>query len=243
MLVAFVATIAVVPALIPASASVIVRVGLPAIAVAIVGTEAYIRAIPSRSRRAFEAFSWLGEWEIANVRAVTGGGVPTAKSGAVRWLASRPERLEEAAFRVEVLLFAERIDEARALLDRVPADTGYARFVLAALRDLVDWRAGGDGDLAGMEATAAELLPPDGDDRLRAEVVIATARVRRRMADGRATAGDAVEPLLEVRERLGDRADGQVGRALRPRLWPMLLVMSLLFEVALESLGSVGNPF
>jgi hypothetical protein len=60
------------------------------------------------------------------------------------------------------------------------------------------------------------------------------------MADGRANAGDAVEPLLEVRDRLGRRADGQVGRALRPRLVPMLFLVALIIVTAAEVLGAQG---
>ena len=53
--------------------------------------------------------------------------------------------------------------------------------------------------------------------------------------------GDAAQPLLDVRERLGDRAKGQVGRALRPRLLPMLLVVSLLFALLTYGLGALGG--
>jgi hypothetical protein len=60
------------------------------------------------------------------------------------------------------------------------------------------------------------------------------------MADGRAAAGDAAQPLLDVRPRLGRRADGQVGRALRRRLFPVLLVVSLLFGFVTILLGSAG---
>jgi hypothetical protein len=70
-------------------------------------------------------------------------------------------------------------------------------------------------------------------------VTIAVATVRHRLADGRAEPGDAIEPLLEVRERLGHRADGQLGRAFRLRLWRTLLVVGLLFGVALEVVGSL----
>ena len=58
------------------------------------------------------------------------------------------------------------------------------------------------------------------------------------MADGRTDAGDAAVPLVEVRERLGARADGQVGRALRWRLLPQLLIVSLILTAAGELLGS-----
>jgi hypothetical protein len=92
-----------------------------------------------------------------------------------------------------------------------------------------------------MEAAAEAILPQDSDERLRAEVTIAVARVRRRMADGRSDAGDAAQPLLDVRERLGDRANGQVGRALRPRLLPVLLLLSALFAVLSVGLNALGG--
>lgn len=246
MLAAFVLTSLAVPFLIPRDAHVIIQIAIPGLIAALVATEAYISAMPPRSRKAFEAFSWLGEWELARARLVTGRSVPTSRDEALRWLAERPERvdrLEEAALRVEVLLLAERLDEARGLVERMDsrAATPWERFELAALHDLVGWRAGGEGDLPGMEEAAAAILPRDSDDRLRAEVTVAVARVRRRMADGRATAGDAVEPLLQVRELLGDRAKGQVGRALRPRMIPLLFLLSLLFGLLSVGLGALGG--
>ena len=60
------------------------------------------------------------------------------------------------------------------------------------------------------------------------------------MGDGRTEAGDAAQPLIDVRERLGRRADGQVGRALRKRILPIFLAMALAFgalELVLDSLG------
>ena len=244
MLVAFVGVWLVVPLLLPRDVHLVVQIGLPGLVSAVVATEAYVRAMPPRSRRAFEAFSWLGEWELARARQVTGRSVPTDPGSARRWLAERPERvdrLDEAALRVEILLLAERIEEAGGLVKRMAAraETPWERFEVAALEDLVSWRAGGQGDLPGMEAAAEAILPRDSDDRLRAEVTVAVAHVRRRMADGRT--GDAVEPLLQARDRLGSRADGQVGRALRPRLIPALLVSSVLFGLLSVGLGALGG--
>jgi hypothetical protein len=246
MLGAFVLLWIVVPFLIPRDAHLLVQLGLPSLVASVVATEAYVRGMPARSRRAFEAFSWLGEWELARARRVTGRSVPSSRDAALGWLAERPERvdrLDEAALRVEVLLLAEQLEEAGRLVDRMDerAATPWERFEVAALKDLVSWRAGGNGDLPALDAAAEAVLPRDSDDRLRAEVTVAVARVRRRMADGRTVAGDAAQPLLDVRERLGDRAKGQVGRALRPRLLPMLLVVSLVFALLTYALGALGG--
>ena len=243
MLIAFVATWLVIPLLLPRDAGLLVQLGVPSVIGAILATEAYIRAMPPRSRKAFEAFSWLGEWELARARA-TIGGVPTSPQDAETWLAAHPEtnitNLDELPIRVEILLLAGRFEDARGALERLPVINEWDRFEQAALRDLVDWRAGGPGDIAAMEAAADEIRPRDGDEALRAAVTVAIAKVRRRMADGRAAVGDAAEPLLEVRPRLGRRADGQVGRALRRRLIPVLLVVSIGFGFITTLLGSLG---
>jgi hypothetical protein len=238
MLVGFVATWLIVPFAIPRDTPWFVQIALPAILGAVVGTEAYIRFTSSPSRRAFEAFSWLGEWELARAREATGGAaLPGSRDAAIRWLESRPERPAELPIRIEILLLAERHAEARRLIERLPSDTPWERFELAALRDLVDWRAGGDGDLRGMEEAAAEIRPSDSEDRLRADVTIAVARVRRLMADGPATPDEAIQPFLEVRQKLGRRADGQMGRALRPRIIPGLIVCGMVLGVASLVLG------
>jgi hypothetical protein len=189
-------------------------------------TEAYIRAMPVRSRRAFEAFSWLGEWELRRAAEVSPGPVPTTPDGATDWLARNPETDQNRWMRIEVLLLAARYDEAREAVDRLPETTPMEHWTKVQARDDVDWRSGGPGDLEALKAAASEIVPTNGDERLRAEVSIAAAEVRRRMADGRSTPGDAVEPLIDVRKRLGRRADGQVGRALRRRLLTTTLAIS-----------------
>ncbi|MDP9273622.1 MAG: hypothetical protein M3O93_08900, partial [Chloroflexota bacterium] len=217
MLVAVVLAFLIVPLLIPGDVPIVARAAIVALVAALVGTEAFVRFFPDRSRRAFEAFSWLGEWELARARAIAGGSIPTSTSAAEAWLRDRPEREEEMPLRIEVLVFAGRIEEARSLVPNLPTGTPTLDFERAALADLVDFRGGADGDREAMERAATMILPEDGDDRLRAEVSVAVAHVRRRMADPATETADAIEPLLEVRRCLGHRADGQVGRAFRRR--------------------------
>jgi len=242
MLIAFIAAWLVVPLALPSDTHGIVVIGLSSIVGAVLGTEAYIRGMTTRSRRAFEAFSWLGEWELARAHRAVGGELPGSPDRAVAWLSANPEGPitlpEQLPVRIEILLFAERIDEARAMLRRLPTGTPWERFEHAALRDLVDWRAGGDGDLRAMREAADAIVPRDGDDRLRAEVTIAVARVRRLMAEGQTTPDEAVKPFLEVRELLGDRADGQVGRALRPRIIPGLILAGIALGIVSAVLGA-----
>jgi hypothetical protein len=238
-LVAFVAPVALLPLLMPADVPRLVALAIPLVVGSILGTEAYIRAMPTPARRAFEAFSWLGEWELRRYR-LSPFRVPTKPAAAERWLARHPETPETLGLRAELLSLARRFDEARATAERMPTSTPQERWDRTETLDSVDWRAGGTGDPAGLAAAAAELLPIDGDEHLRAEVTIATAEVRNRMADGRSTPGDAAEPLIAVRERLGHRADGQVGRALRVRLLLTFLAVGAAFAGTVEILGLAG---
>jgi hypothetical protein len=240
-LVAFVAAILLVPFALPSGTPRILAFAIPAVIGASLATEAYIRAMPRDSRLAFEAFSWLGEWELKQA-GMSAMRVPSTPGAARRWLDSHPERPDQLAIRAELLVLAGRPDEARGAADRLPAATPWERWVRTEAIDSIDWRSGGDGDLEGLRAAAADLVPLDGDDHLRAEVAIATTEVRRRMADGRSEPGDAAQPLIEVRKRLGARADGQVGRALRGRLFPAFLIASLVLGGILTLLGGNTGP-
>lgn len=239
-LVAFVAALIVVPFAIPSGTPRILAFAVPAVVGATLATEAYIRTMPRRSRLAFEAFSWLGEWELKQA-GMSGLRVPTTPGAARRWLASHPDMQDRLGIRAELLLLAGRPDEARAAAEGLPTSTPWERWVRTEALESIEWRSGGDGNLERLRAAAAELQPLDGDDHLRAAVAIAAAEVRRRMADGRSTPGDAAEPLIEVRESLGTRADGQVGRALRGRLFPAFLVASIVLGGIAELLGGNGG--
>jgi hypothetical protein len=105
MLVAIVVTALAVPFLIPGTASPLLRTGITALAVAIIGTEAYIWAWPSRSRRAFEAFSWVGEAQA--VREVTAARSHDV-AGAERRLA-RARAARETGIRIQLLLLVNRV--------------------------------------------------------------------------------------------------------------------------------------
>ena len=150
---------------------------------ALLGTEAYLRALQPRSRRAMEAFMWLGQQSHAAARSASGGGIPTTRAGAAAWLRRRPPRDDDPAelqgLRVDVLLLAGRIAEARAAAEALPTATPDERFAHAAARDLVDWWSGGPGHVAAM-VEAANAIAPEGGRRLRASVAVAAAQVRHR---------------------------------------------------------------
>jgi len=212
---------------------------VPSVLGAIAGAEAYIRAMPTFNRKASEAFSWLGDWELVRLREQTGEGPPLSQKAADAWLDRHPRRADEEWIRAEVLAIAGRYPDAREAALAMPGDTSFERVMRLSTVELVDWLDGRDGDLEALEAAVAEV-PPDTDDGLRAAVALAAARTRRRMSDGRTEAGDAALPLVEVRDRLGDRAKGQFARALRRRVLPTFLGLSVLFAVLQLALDALG---
>ena len=198
-------------------------------------TEAYLRAMAPRTRRSMEAFMWLGSWDLAQVRAATGSGVPTTRGAAVDWLARHPEVAGEppmiGSLRVELNLLAGRATEARALVERLAEATPVERFNKAASADVVAWWTGQGDATSAMADVLPEIVPSGGDDRWRADVALAIARVRH-LAVANPPVADPLGPLLEVRDRLGARADGMVRRILWPRLYRVFVLTSILFAAA-----------
>jgi hypothetical protein len=190
----------------------------------LVGSEVRLVARPTRARRAYEAFSWLGEWEFERVQRLTGRDVPTSAGAAEHWLERMPDRPDSRWIRVEILALLNRLDEARRFAETMPEGTPYERFERTHALDYVDWMAGGPGDPGAVRAAAAEIDPADADTVLRAEVAIAVRDAARRSAAGDVDGG--LEPFLAVRDRLGSRADGQLRRALWGRYLPVSAVSS-----------------
>ena len=186
------------------------------------GVEARIHVRPRRARRAYEAFSWLGEWELARVKTLTGMSVPTSQATAAAWLRTLPERPDTDWVRVEILCLLGRLAEARVVAARMPAGTPFEVFERTHSIDLVEWLAGEPGDPDAVRAAAEAVGEPGTDDRLRADVAIALREAARIAADH--GPDGALQPLLEVRDRLGTRADGQLRRALWRRTLPVSLV-------------------
>jgi len=219
------------------------RIGIPfplealvqIVLAALAGNAVRLVARPPRARRAFEAFSWLGEWEIARAKALTGRGTPMTKGGVVEWLEEFPDTPETGWLRVEGLAWLERFDEARAVIARMPDELPYERFERRYAIDLIDWMTGGDGDPEGLRAAAAELDQGDEETRLRATVALAI-RDSARIAAERSPEM-ALQPLLDARKLLGARADNQLIRALWPRYLPISVVTAIIVWVLFGALS------
>jgi hypothetical protein len=234
----------------------VVRFIVVAILGSAVASEAYLRAMQPRSRRAFEALAWVGEPDVAAFKKVTGGRVPTTRRAAEAWLARHPLAADESAAmrgsRIHVLLLAGRLDEARAAIASRPAPVdAVERFDQAADAEFLAWYASDpdvDARLAAMVPLAAAIEPADGDARLRAEVGLAMARTRAlatappEAAGGAGARPDSLGPLVEVRDRLGARADGLVRRVVWRRTFVMFLFASALFAVLGLATGVLQAP-
>jgi hypothetical protein len=234
-LAAFVATIAGVAVVgllgLPFPAEPIAQIALGTLA----GSEARILVRPARSRRAFEAFSWLGEWEMARVKAATGRSAPGTRRGVEQFLASVPATPENGWMRVELLLFVDRTAEARAAAEAMPARTPAERFERAYAVDMADWIPGGPGTPDALEEALAGLAGADEDTRLRAEVSMAIREARMIAAERGREA--ALEPLLRVRDRLGKRADGQLHRGPWRRFLPVSVITAVVVTLLGQPLG------
>ena len=180
----------------------------------------FVLARRPNDRRAWEAFSWMGEWELDRYRAVAGGPMLPTKGDFQKWLKASPDDPRLGWIRSELFVMERCFDDARAATEAMPVDTPYDRVERESALASIDWYTGGPGDTAELRAAADAVLPADGEEGLRAEVTFAVAEVRRLLSVGDP---DPARPMREARDRLGARADGILWTMLRRRLWSKLL--------------------
>ena len=197
------------------------------------------RVIPHPVRRALEAFGFLGEWELERARAVDAGAMATPDE-ASRWLATHPERPDDRWLRWEILLLVDQPAEARAVAERMPVSTPYERFERAYALDRVAWRQGAPSDLATLASLAEASGPPDSEDRRHAEVALAVALAKDRVAAN----DDPLPPLLAAREHLP--ADVGLGRqyvaSLRGLAFIAAVVSAIVVPGALTLIRAILGP-
>jgi hypothetical protein len=192
-----------------------------------------------RDRRAWEAFSWLGEWELDRFRVLAGGPALPTPDDFRRLLTSSPDRPDLAWIRVEMMIMDRRFDEARAAAGTIPDDTPYGHVEREAALTSIDWHSGGPGDTSALRSAVDAVIPATGDDRLRAEVVFASAEVRRLLGAGDP---DPARPMRAARDLLGLRADGILWRVVRRRVWPKVLQAALLVVLVVVGLDRLVTP-
>jgi hypothetical protein len=197
---------------------------------------AFALARRPQDRRAWEAFTWLGEWELDRYVAVAGGPALPSRDDFRRWLKASPDDPKLGWIRTDLFVMEQEFDKARAAAEAMPVDTPSERLEREAAFASIDWYSGGPGDPTGLRAAVAEILPADGDERLRADVTLSAAEVRRLLATEDA---DPARPMREMRDRLGARADGILWSVLRRRLWSKFLTAALTIVLVVVALNSV----
>ena len=125
-------------------------------------------------------------------------------TGMKRYVRNTAERADDRWIRTDILAAIGDLAAAREMAARIPDDTPYGRVERVAGESYVDWLSGGPGNTAGVREAAFAVQPVDGDDWLRAEVILAAGLVRDGLTAGEV---DPTAPLRAVRDRLGRRAD------------------------------------
>jgi hypothetical protein len=189
------------------------------------GVELSYVAMPARIRRAWEGWSIVGDAELRHWRATFAKPVPVGTAAVQRWLEANPETPENRWALSELLVFADRMEDARAVIERLPESTGWERFERAYQNGFVDWVEGRDIDLDQQEADSESVGEPESAERWIARAMAASARARDLAVRG----GDWTAPLIDVRRRSGHLADSLLRNELRRRSYPTLLVVGVLF--------------
>lgn len=202
---------------------------------AAVATGVWPFALGRGMRAAFEAFSWLGRWEVDRFKAQTRSSVPGDRDAVRSWLAEHPTPGFGGYARIEMLAWIGNLPGAREELAAFPPPTEPAdeaeRIGLGLWLDLLER---GAYDPAPLHE-AIRRLPP-GAGRSRAAVNLALLDARRRRADGQA---DWWRPLWEVRSGLGWAPVLVVARDTLTRIFVMQLIASLLLGGTLALVTAV----
>ena len=154
---------------------------------------------PASVRRAHDVLTWLNGWESERWQAELGRRLTAVPRATPAMVDALPDTMGLRPLRVELLAANGRLDEARERLASLPTDTPWQRFEHAAMAEWIAWWSDEPGDRGEMRR-AAETIE-DAERRLAARAMVAAAEARRAAVSG----GDAMRPLSELRDALGDR--------------------------------------
>lgn len=198
----------------------------------VIATEAFYLAYPPDARRAWAAFSYVGSKEVARWRAVTGRPAPATEAAMHTWLRDNEERPETRPYHAELLAVVGRVDEARAMAERIEADSTAEGFEKAALLDYIDWIDGADVDFAARLRDAERVGEAGSSERLFARGLATIGLARDRAAGG---GGDWMAPLHEFEEMT--RPAGW--RMFRSDTYQRLIVQNLLIGLFAAMLATL----
>lgn len=159
----------------------------------VVSTELWYLAFPARARQAWAGFAYVGHLEQDRWRATTGTPPPNTMKKFHEWLRDNAERPETRWAHAELLAVVGRIDEARAMVERIDASTPAEAYDRDAMRDYVEWIDGRQVDFEARRREAETIGEPGSQERLFARGLAAIALARDRAESG----GDWKTPLEE----------------------------------------------
>ena len=162
-------------------------------------TELWYLAFPRASRKPWEAFSYVGHLELERWRAATGTPAPNTEAKMRAWLRDNEERPETRWAHAELLAVVGRLDEARAMAQRIETATPLEEFDRQALVDYIEWIDGAEIDHDARLREADALGPLGSPPQLYARGLATIALARDRAHEG----GDWRTPLVEFQRLIG----------------------------------------
>ncbi|HEX5578182.1 MAG TPA: hypothetical protein VFY43_00785 [Candidatus Limnocylindria bacterium] len=205
----------------------------------VISTELWYLAFPADARAAWAGFAYIGHIEQERWRATTGTEPPYNDKLFRQWLATNTERPETRWAHAEMLAVVGRLEEARAMAERIEAETPAEAFDRDAMLTYIDWIDGQEIDFDERLRAAEAIGAPGSPERLFARGSAAISLARERAA----THGDWMTPLGDF-----DRQTGHLGWAYlrqdtrRKRMTATFLLgllVGLLFTVPAMLLGEV----
>ena len=203
-----------------------------AVTFTLIATELVYHAWPRRLALARAAHAFVGSWEVKRFRSTCGPAVPTSAEAARAWLAANPESDANRWVRPELLAWAGELDEAYAVIGRMPETTEAELFDRHAMKAHLDLVSGAGADADALAADAERVGLPGSDERLRALAVVAMQQARERLVTG---SGDWLAPMVKVQELIGPRSLG----ILRSDTWWLRFRSLATFSLILLALGSL----
>ena len=159
----------------------------------VVSTELWYLAFPADARAAWAGFSYVGHIEAERFRATTGTEPPHSDKQFRQWLADNAERPETRWAHAELLAVVGRLDEARAMAERIEADSPAEAFDRDSMLTYIDWIDGQQIDFDERIRVAQTIGAPGSPERSFAQGAAALSLARERAA----THGDWMTPLSD----------------------------------------------
>jgi hypothetical protein len=165
----------------------------------LIGTELWYRAFPRPARQAWGGYAYVGHREMERWRVTTGTAPPNSVKAFHAWLRDNVERPETRWAHAELLAVVGRLDDARAMAERIEAGTPAAAYERQSMLDFIEWIDGQDLDFEARLSDADTIGSPGSEEHLYARGLASLALARDRAQAG----GDWKGPLIAFEQEVG----------------------------------------